>query len=90
MLRHEHLWIPSTRHKNCVYTAREWCSKDIRDLQPDEEGECHDERRVAAVRIVRGLGEDDVEVGEQRTRVADKEGAEGQDRTDQAFLHEAC
>lgn len=69
MIPHQHVRIPRRGDEQRVYTATYWRHEDLADLQPDEEGEGHDDGGEGAAVIVGRFGEFEVEVGEEGAEV---------------------
>ena len=89
MFQHQHLRIPRHRHKQRIDPRPNRRHEYLADLQPDQERKRHDNRREhAAVLVVCGFREFEVQVREERGEVADEEGAHGQDGTGQAVVDE--
>lgn len=86
MVPHQDLRIPSTCDKDGIDTAAERRGEDVADLQANEEGEGENNRRVRAITVVLGRREDQVAVGHESAGVTDEHGADGEDRTDKAFV----
>ena len=80
------LRIPARGHEDGVDAARQRRREDVGDLEADEEREGDDEGRVLSVVVVRGVGEEQIQVAEQRTGVADEDGAKREDGPDEAVL----
>lgn len=83
---HEDLGVPRRGDEDGVDAARDGRREDVCDLQADEEGEEHDDSRPAAVAVVLGLREEEVEVREEGAGVGDEQTTKGQDGADEAFL----
>lgn len=81
------LRIPTGSNKDGLDTARNRGRKDVGDLESDEERERHDDCCVLTVTVVRGVGEVQVEVGQETASVCDEEAAERKNGSDEAVLH---
>lgn len=86
------LGIPTGSNKDRLDTARNRGGEDVGDLEADKERERHDDCCVLTVAIVRGVGEVEIEVGQETASVRDEEAAERKDGSDEAVLPklEAC
>lgn len=80
------LGIPTSSNKDCLDTARNRGGEDVGDLEANKERERHDDCCVLTVAVVRGVGEVEVQVGQETTSVCDEEGAERKDGSDEAVL----
>lgn len=78
--------VPGGGNEDGVDAARNRGGKDVGDLEADEEGEGDDDGSVVASPVVDGVGEGDVEIGEEGRGVADKGGAEGEHGADETVL----
>lgn len=86
VVAHQHLGVPSRCDEDSVNAARDGGREDVGNLQANEEGKCNNDGRVAASLIIRRVGEDQVEVSEEGTGVANEGGAEREDGADETFL----
>lgn len=62
MICHGHLGIPRHRHKNGVDTRSNWRHEYLADLQSNEEGECHNDRRECPTMVVCGVSILEIEI----------------------------
>ena len=80
------LRVKRRRDKDGVDAAGNGRGEDLADLQADEVGVGDDDGGELAVAVVAGLGEEQVQVGEQGAGVGDEGGAHGQHGADEAFV----
>ncbi len=77
MIPDQNLGIPSRSHEDGVDAASYRRHEDLAYLQADQKGERHYNRRVGAAGVVCWLGEFEVQVCEEGTKVANKGRAHG-------------
>lgn len=84
----QYLRIERHSYKECSHAALDRHQEDVSDLEADEEGEGHDDGCEGVAVVVSGLGEGDVEVGEEGAKVGYEDGAHSKDWVDEAFVDE--
>ena len=77
ILPNKHLRIKRHRNKESSNTTLDRHEEDITDLQTDQESKCHDDGCEGVALVVDGVGELEVEVGEEGTDVGYEYGAHG-------------
>lgn len=80
------LRVPARSDKDGIDAAGDWGSKDVGNLEADEEGESDDDGRVLAIVIVRRVGEEEVQIAQESAGVSDENGAKGQHGANETFL----
>lgn len=78
--------VPTCGDEDGLDTTGDRSGEDGADLEPDEEGEGHDDGGEATVLIVCGRGEVEVQISEERGGVTDEYTTEGENRTNKAVL----
>lgn len=86
VIARQNLWIPAGRDEDGVDTAGQGGGKDVGDLEAHEERKCHDDRGIGSVVVVRGVGEEQIEIREESADITDEKGTEGENRANEAFL----
>lgn len=86
MISHQHIRIPSRRHKNSIHPTPNRRHKDPTNLQPYQKRKRHDHRRKLPSLIVPRFCELQVEVGEEGAEVGDERGAHSKDGPDEAII----
>ena len=88
MITHEHVGVPRSCDKDGVDAAANGCHEDLADLEADEEGKGHDDRRESAGVVVARGSELEVEKSEECAEVGDEGGTHGEYGADQAVVDE--
>ena len=88
MFPHQHLRIPCRRYEDGVDTARQRSGEAVCNLEADEESVCYHDRCEFTVRVIAGIGEDEIEVCEQSGGVGHKGGSHRKNGTDEALVDE--
>lgn len=83
------LRIPSHRHEDGLNATTNGSHEDLADLKTNQESESHNDRGEVTIPVVRGVGELQIEIGQQRTDIGDESRTHSQHRTHQAVLHES-
>lgn len=88
-LLNQNLRIERHGDKERSHTTLDRHQEDIGDLEADKEGEGHNYGGEGVAVVVGGLGEGDVEIGEERANVGNEDGAHGEDGIDETFVDES-
>ena len=74
MISHENFRIPGHCNEESSRSTLQGYKEDVCDLQADQEGECHYDRGVALLTVVRRIGELEIEIRKERAEVGDRGG----------------
>lgn len=88
-LLNQYLRIERHGDKERSHTTLDRHQEDIGDLEADKEGEGHNYGGEGVAVVVGGLGEGDVEIGEERANVGNEDGAHGEDGINETFVDES-
>jgi hypothetical protein len=88
-LLNQNLRIERHGDKERSHTTLDRHQEDIGDLEADKEGEGYNYGGEGVAVVVGGLGEGDVEIGEERAKVGNEDGAHGEDGIDETFVDES-
>lgn len=80
------LRVPTGGDEDGIDTGGDGCGEDESDLEAYKEREGDDNRREAAVPVVLGLCDEEVDVAGEGARVTNEHGTERQNGADEAFL----
>lgn len=83
------LRIPSHSDEDSLNTTTNGSHEDLADLQTNQESESHDDGGEVTIPVVGGVGELQIEIGQQRTDIGDKSRTHSQNRTHETVLHES-